>query len=560
MSASDKKKLRKEQTAAAITEKQRTEQKQQKKLKIYSLTFIITMVLVVALVLVAVLQTPVKNLVMRNTTAVTVGDHKLSAAEFNYFYYDTIYQFYSTFDDYGDYQDLYFQIYYGFNPAKPLNEQFTDQEAGTTWADFFIESGIESAKWTYAMYDKAMADNYTLSEEDQASLDSISTYLYLYAAYGGYSSTDAYLKNQYGSAADTESYLAYYELSTIATSYASDYVDGLEFEDQDYRDHEADKFHEYSSFSYATITLPMSNYLTGGETVTSEDGSTSIVYSDEEKDAARAAALAAAESLVSGTYANAEELNMALALLYTNDDSELTKSTATSTEITSKLYSSLSISNEDMKDWLIDTERTTGDISYFRNVTTTDDVESVYSYTVVLFLDRNDNTMSVGTVRHLLVKFEGGTTDETTNETVYSDEEKAAALEEAEKLLKQFQEGEEVDEEAFIVLVKAYSDDTGTKTTGGLISDITPDSGYVSSFTNWAIADHEEGDVEIIESEYGYHIMYYVEANELNYRDLLINAELVEEAYTEWEESVLESVTAAEVDMKHIKRDYVISK
>lgn len=560
MSASDKKKLRKEQTAAAITEKQRTEQKQQKKLKIYSLTFIITMVLVVALVLVAVLQTPVKNLVMRNTTAVTVGDHKLSAAEFNYFYYDTIYQFYSTFDDYGDYQDLYFQIYYGFNPAKPLNEQFTDQEAGTTWADFFIESGIESAKWTYAMYDKAMADNYTLSEEDQASLDSISTYLYLYAAYGGYSSTDAYLKNQYGSAADTESYLAYYELSTIATSYASDYVDGLEFEDQDYRDHEADKFHEYSSFSYATITLPMSNYLTGGETVTSEDGSTSIVYSDEEKDAARTAALAAAESLVSGTYANAEELNMALALLYTNDDSELTKSTATSTEITSKLYSSLSISNEDMKDWLIDTERTTGDISYFRNVTTTDDVESVYSYTVVLFLDRNDNTMSVGTVRHLLVKFEGGTTDETTNETVYSDEEKAAALEEAEKLLKQFQEGEEVDEEAFIVLVKAYSDDTGTKTTGGLISDITPDSGYVSSFTNWAIADHEEGDVEIIESEYGYHIMYYVEANELNYRDLLINAELVEEAYTEWEESVLESVTAAEVDMKHIKRDYVISK
>ena len=50
MSASAKKKLRKEENAAQLTEKQLKEQKEAKKLKAYTLTFAIIMVLVVAIV------------------------------------------------------------------------------------------------------------------------------------------------------------------------------------------------------------------------------------------------------------------------------------------------------------------------------------------------------------------------------------------------------------------------------------------------------------------------------------------------------------------------------
>ena len=47
MSASNKKKLRKEQNAAVLTEKQRTQQKEAKKLKAYSTVFLIVMLAVV---------------------------------------------------------------------------------------------------------------------------------------------------------------------------------------------------------------------------------------------------------------------------------------------------------------------------------------------------------------------------------------------------------------------------------------------------------------------------------------------------------------------------------
>ena len=559
MSASDKKKLRKEQTAAATTEKQRTEQKQQKKLKAYSLTFIVAMILVVATVLVATLQTPVKNVMMRNTTSVTINNHEISAAEFNYFYVDAISNFYSTFDSYGQNKDIYFQLYYGFYPNKPLDDQVFDKEKNTTWADHFMETGIESAKWTYTMYDKAVAAGHKLTEDEQKTLDATSQYLGIYASIYGYGSTDAYLKTIYGSAATLDSYLAYSERSALATSYATAYMESLEFKDEDFRAHEKDKLVEFNSYTYATYTFNVNTYLKGGTTTKDENGKETTTYSDEEKKAAQEAALAAAEEIAKGEYKEVLDLNGALGMLFKSDDFDATKPESTATEITRKLYSALSISNEDMKKWVTDEERQLGDVKYFTNSTKTDDKETINSYTVVLFLDRFDNKIPVGTVRHLLVKFEGGTKDKETNQTVYSDAEKAKAKEEAEKLLKEFQEGEKVTEEAFIELVKKHSDDTGSKDNGGLIEKITPDSGYVKSFTEWGIAEHKAGDVEIIESEYGYHIMYYVEADELNYRDMMINAELVSDAYKAWEEETLKATTVTKGDMKFLNRDYVIA-
>lgn len=551
MSASDKKKLRKEQNAAAITEKQQTEKKQQKKLKAYTLTFIIAMVLIVAIVLVATLQTPVKNLMMNNTTAVTVGEHKINAGEFNYYYVDSITNFYSQFSSYGDYQALYAQIMTGLNPAASVGSQVYNSETGETWADYFIDSAVESAKWTYTMYDKAMAEGFELSESDKTSLTSVESYMSLYATLNGYTSTDSYLKALYGSTANMETYMEYCEISTIANAYVNDYVGSLEYTDQDYRDHEADKYNEYSSFSYATFNILVNDYLTGGTSSTNDKGQTTLTYSDEEKEAARAAAEAVAKSLAEGEFTDIVGMNLSISKLekYDKDDE--------ATEATAVLYASVAQSNEDMKEWITSDERTAGEKSYFANTTTSNDKETVSSYTVVLYLDRIDNTMNVGTVRHLLVKFEGGTTDKTTNTTTYSDEEKAKAKAEAEKLLAQYKEGE-MTEEAFIELVKKNSDDSSASS-GGLFSDVTPDSGYVKPFSDWATAEHKPGDVDIIETEFGYHIMYYVEANELNYRDLLIKNDLMQADYEAWEEEVMKGVTATEGNMKYVNRDYTLT-
>ena len=200
MSASNKKKLRKEQNAAAMTEKQKREQQEAKKLKAYTLTFAIVMVLVVAIVVGVVVTPLIDGIIRRSSNAVTIGEHKLSAADLTYFYIDAISdhqqsvyeQYYSSFGN-------YWSIMLGFDTTKPLNEQKYD-ESGKTWAEYFIDSAIEDAKGVYALYDDANAKGYTISADEQKNLDSYAESLELYANYYGFSNVKSYLRNSYGMA------------------------------------------------------------------------------------------------------------------------------------------------------------------------------------------------------------------------------------------------------------------------------------------------------------------------------------------------------------------------
>lgn len=116
----------------------------------------------------------------------------------------------------------------------------------------------------------------------------------------------------------------------------------------------------------------------------------------------------------------------------------------------------------------------------------------------------------VSSVRHILISPEGGTLNEDTNETTYSEKEWNTAKKKAEKLLKQWKNGKAT-EESFAALVKDNTDDTGSAETGGLYENITPVSSYVPEFLAWAIdMSRKTGDTGIVKTEYGYHIMYFV--------------------------------------------------
>ncbi len=113
-------------------------------------------------------------------------------------------------------------------------------------------------------------------------------------------------------------------------------------------------------------------------------------------------------------------------------------------------------------------------------------------------------------VRHILIVPEGGTADENGYMT-YTEEEMAAARVVAEDVLKLWTEGEAT-EESFIALVQEYSADKGSAANGGLIGEIHEESSYVENFKSWSLAeDRKSGDTGIVESIYGWHIMYFVE-------------------------------------------------
>ena len=149
MSGSSKKKLRKEQRDAVLTEKQRKEKQEAKKLKAYTWTFVIAMVLVVAIIAGIFLQNPIDSLINQNTHAVTIGNNELTIPEFSYFYVDEINNYYmSIYQQYGSYTPYLL----GFQMGVSLNQQVYDKETGETWAEFFMSSAAESAQTVFGLF------------------------------------------------------------------------------------------------------------------------------------------------------------------------------------------------------------------------------------------------------------------------------------------------------------------------------------------------------------------------------------------------------------------------
>lgn len=552
MSASSKKKLRKEQNAAAMTERQRKQQKEDKKLKAYTISFVIVMVLVVATVLGVVVRVPISGAIDRGTHAVTVNGHELSTTDLSYYYVDTINNYitnvYQTY--YGTYGS-YWTILLGFDMTKPLNQQTYDSSKGTTWADFFMDNAMDSLKSAYAMYDKAMEENFKLPEDDQKSLDSYVETLTATAKANNYSSANAYLRQNYGDGANVKTYGEYYRVQTIASAFYTAYAEALEYTDEDYREYEKGKFNDYSTFSYAYYQINVSDYL-GEPTKDENDKDT---YTDEQQKAALEAAKADVQTLLNSGAKDVITLNKAIKNLSINKS----KDDVACTE--NKYYFYDYITNSDMQKWVGNALREDGEMTSLEVTAkkTNEDGSTTLETTgfnIVLFLGREDNSVNLIDVRHILVKFTGGTTGED-GEITYSDEEKQAAKDKAQAILDEWKNGDAT-EDSFAALAKEKSDDT-TKTNGGLIENVYVHQ-MVDNFNDWCFdSSRKAGDTALVETEYGYHVMYFVKTQDITYRDAMIKSDLVKQDAEAWHDALVEKVELVEVNLSRMEWDFIAS-
>lgn len=553
MSASDKKKLRKEQAAAQLTERQKQAQAEAKKAKALTVTFVVIM-LAIALTAAGVLGVRAVNnsgIFEKNTITATVGDHKLNAVQINYYLNDIVRNQYSQWQSmYGDSTSMYLSMM-GVSTSTPLNEQVTNEETGETWADNFLHQALEKAKSDYALYDKAMAEGFKLSEEDESSIKLSLEQIKLYALYyAGQKNPNKYLRALYGYGSDMKSYEEYTRVSYIASAYYNKNREALKYNDTAIRTEDNKDLNKYTSFSYATYYLSSSSFLEGG----TKDEKGNISYTDAEKAAALKKAEEVANSLLAAK--DITELDTAIKALEINKDNK----NAAATQNQLVMYSEIPAS---MQSWIADKAREKNNITVIANESTTKDADGketkvTNGYYVVLFQTRDENLRPLANVRHLLVQFEGGTTDSNGNK-VYTDAEKAKAKTEAEKLLDDWKKGAAT-EDSFIELVKKHSDDAGSKEQGGLIEDIHRNSNLVDSFKAWSVdPDRKVGDTAVLISEYGYHVMFYSSNEELTYRDYMISEDLREADITKWHEDILKNVTLKEESTKHLKLDMVLA-
>ena len=465
-----------------------------------------------------VLKSPVQSAAAQHTTALQIGRHDISAVELNYFYIDAITEYVNQYNSY---------IQYFMDVSKPLNEQVYDTETGKTWADTFLDQAIESAKNTYALYDAAIAAGHTLSESEVSAMTQLYENMDTYAALYGYNDADQYLMAIYGAGATSSSYKLYYQAVVMASSYYAAYAKNLKdsYNDVTLRQFEGNEGYKYNSYSYSTIYLNADKF-------------------SSELDLRRAVTILADSDNNTVEKLNAAIRDMEMEML--NVPSSGTFSTVTTQEDT--LYSSI---NSLAQEWISSDLREPGDITCIDYMM---DGELMGVY-VVLFHGVNDNRFALANVRHILIAYEGGTTNIATGETVYTDEEKQTAREEALKIYQQWLEGPKT-EDSFAELARLFTDDSNADQ-GGLYEDIFPGQ-MVDSFNHWCFDGRKPGDHIILETEYGWHIMYYSGDSETTYRNYMVANEKLTVDMDAWNKDLNENISCEVKNTSFINKEYII--
>ncbi len=476
------------------------------------------------------------GVVEKFATAVTIGDEKISAAQFNYYYSSQYNQMVSQANYYS--QSFGYDI--GFDTSVAPDEQTTTDADGneTTWNEIIKNNAVEYAQFVTAYYNEAVKNDYKLDEEAQAEIDELIENYRTQAASNNYS-LNAFLRQTFGPGfnekAFTEQITKEYLAENYYTDKQSEVKDGItdevikaEYEanrnDYDYTDI------RYYSFAFTTLSAK------DGET---EDQLKARQKAENDKVAAEAKAVFDKVTDEASLIAAVKE--------YKNKDAEKPSDTDYTTLSKNAQYESLVTAiSEDGAKWAFDAARKAGEKTM---ITGEKAVYIIVSLKPVYAMNSVD-------VRHCLVKFDAK------DEKNVTEEEKMAAHKEAKALYDAWLAGEKT-EASFEKMVTENSEDEGSAATGGLYEGIRISDNYVEAFEDWSFDDaRKAGDSGIVETEYGYHIMYFVSDNtdDLDWKNAIKESK-GSEAFKEYQETLLSDegeykVTANDTWTNHAAKDY----
>lgn len=184
---------------------------------------------------------------------------------------------------------------------------------------------------------------------------------------------------------------------------------------------------------------------------------------------------------------------------------------------------------------------------------TLEEIEAFYQENAQTYADNGLDTQGKYVdVRHILLSVEGGTTDES-GTTTYSDEEWEACRVRAQEILDAWLAGE-MTEESFAALAAEHSQDPGSSANGGLYEDVYQGR-MVEPFDTWCFDEtRAPGDYGLVQTSYGYHVMYYVDSTPI--WQVQARTDLISQMTTQLLEDLIASAPIT-VDYSAIKLGYV---
>lgn len=427
--------------------------------------------------------------IKKNTTVFSLGnDIRVSEVEFTYYYSQYLNNIYSYAQQYAMYG-----MNIGIDPTKSPDEQNygTDADGKEMLLSDYLKNETISALQTYKiLYAEAIKAGYKLTDDEQKSIDDQVEELRNTAAENKYS-LNAYLKASYGKGINEKFLRKQLEMQNIVLRYQSDTSKKLidSYSAADIKAVYDKDYSAYNAVDARTLSFAI-------ETLTAKDGETAEQLAARQK-AAAAKVKSEAEAALKACTSEKAFLEQAKKKNSSTENYDAESATALNEAAKSTITSYVS---EDAAKWAFDSARKAGDVKLFE----VGSDGNVTSY-VILYINKGSYAPMASNVRHILISF----TDNASSSSEATDEQKKAAKASADKIYKEWQSGAKT-EDSFAALAKEKSKDTGSAADGGLISGITSSANYVESFRNWATdSSRKVGDTGIVESEYGYHIMYY---------------------------------------------------
>ena len=461
---------------------------------------------VLSVVLVAFLLVWNTGIIQRNAAAVTVDGEKYSAADVQYYLRSLMLQ-------------------NGISSTSSLKSMTMNSTTGETMYDYLKSQAVERLVTCAALDKQAAEEGFTMSDDTQTEVDDQLKQLEEQWVSAGYQSRDAFIRANYGPYMTYDRLVELFTRDMLVNEYATQFSDSLSYSDADYEQYYQENANTLDEY---TITQFVFNATVD---TTDADGNT-IEMTDDEKSAAL-------EQAKTEKQARAQELQSKLEA--GEDPAQLAQEYAddlTGDPSISQVMSGSSVASSSYAQWAQDTARQNGDVT----LSEYDAGPSSYYYYVVRFEGRARNDENTATVRHILVAADQ---DEGASEP--TEDQYAAAKTKAEELLDQWKSGPAT-QESFAELAKANSADTGSAADGGLITDIYSGSGYVSTFTDWALdAARQPGDTGIVQntgsSVKGWHIMYFVGRDGDPVWKLTAKTAMENNDYTDWQNAAKDKVS-----------------
>lgn len=440
------------------------------------------------------------------------SDQSVTIAEYEYYYMRAYNQV--------RYQAQYYQYYYqtsnGYDLSLTPEEQTqTTKDADgneITWTEKLHEDTLEIIQLHKAYYNEALKMGLKLTKADEAFIDKQIEDLRDEAKSAGSNSSssdsknkvtyslNAYLRKVYGGSINERFLRKQLKIQVLAQKYLTERTNEIA---KGYDQKDIDAEYKKDTTAYDFVTFRAYTFKT-----------TELTKEDNETDDALKARQAKANAEVKK---NANDFYNAVTndATFTAKAKELNKDTADYNVDEETKYSMLkstaqSTFSEDAAKWLFDSSTKVGSKKLFSD-------EENGKYIVVLALSKPHQEQTV-TARHILFQ-----TKDQSSGNALSEEEIAKKKTQAEDVLKKFNEGDKT-EDSFAALANEYNEDTGSSSNGGLYEHIYPGQ-MVTEFNDWVFdVNRKAGDVELVETDYGYHIIYFVAKDGKDYYDSAIRS------------------------------------